>query len=91
MYGFSKDVDAKILVLKLEKAAYSYMNSCEPWKWKREHTIMLENIKAIFYSIITGAVGTKDNIQNARTALNTLHIGRGYADLTPPRKRFLNF
>lgn len=87
-YGFCTPKDAEILNLMLDKAAYSYMNSCPPWQWKREHTMMLENIKATFRAIISGAIGTKDNIQNTRTALNELRISRGYADLTPTKKKW---
>jgi hypothetical protein len=91
LYAFMSNLDTQILSLMLDKACYSYMNSCPPWQWKRDHTIMLENVKAIFRSILTSAVGVKGNVINARTALNELRIQRGYADLTPPKKSRFGF
>ena len=88
LFGFTNPQNAKILTLMLDRAAYSYMNSCPAWQWKREHTMLLENIKAMFMSIIYSSVGTKDNIQNARTALNELRIQRGYSDNSPQKKKF---
>jgi len=88
IYGFTTKQDAIILGLMFDKAAYSYMNACPPYQWRREHKILIENIKALFLSIMTSSIGSKGNIQNARTSLNALHISRGYSDLTPQKKKW---
>lgn len=87
LYAFMGTIDAAILGLRLDKACYSYMNSCPPYQWKREHTMMIENVKAIFHSMLSSAIGSKGNVVNARTALNELRIQRGYMDHTPTKKR----
>lgn len=87
MYGFAKEVDSKILKLRLDIAVYEYMSSFPEYDWKREHALLLENVKALFWSIITSSVGTKDNIQNPRTSLNELRINRQYGE-AGQKKRF---
>lgn len=87
MYGFAKEIDSRILKMRLDKAIYQYMGSFPEYDWKREHALLLENVKALFTSIIAGSVGTKDNIQNMRTALNELRINRQYGE-TGQKKKF---
>jgi hypothetical protein len=87
MYGFSKDIDARIQKVRLQKAIYQYMSSFPEYEYKREHSILFENVNALFSSIIAGSVGTKDNVQNMRTALNELRINRQYGE-TGQKKKF---
>lgn len=89
-FGFYDKSDTEILNLMFFKAKCAYMNSMPAYKWTKDHTVFLDNVEALFYAIVRGAVGTKENVQNQRTSLNELKISRNYGELGRRRSGFLN-
>jgi len=90
-YGFYVDKDMPIFILMYEQAECAYINSVASWKWTREHTLMLNNVRTIYYSILKSAIGTNDDVMNQRTALNAMRIQRMFGETAKPKRRFLNF
>lgn len=90
LYGFPQRINAQVMSIMLDKACYSYLNSLAPSKFTREHTLSLENIKALYQALLSSAVGTDKNVINARTTLNELRITRGYGDINPKQKGFIS-
>lgn len=88
-YGFFDTKDVQIMSLQFENAKIAYLNALRPWEFERVHPVMLDNIENTFYAILKSAIGTKESVQNTRTALNKLHIERTYGDNSPRRKGFL--
>lgn len=84
-YGFYDKEDLEVLNLQFDIACCAYKNSVPPWEWKLDHSTMLANIRAEFFSLIRGAIGTDKDVTNARTALNSLKIHRGFSE--QPRRR----
>lgn len=86
LYGFLQKEDTETLNVMLYQCMCNYKNSVPSWLWKREHSILLNNIRTQFFIIVRSAVGVKDNIQNARTSLNDINIKKQYSE-TLPKKR----
>lgn len=88
-YGFYDKSDLQLLMLMYEQAESAFINSVPSWEWTRHHTLTLNNIKAIVYSIVRGAVGTEHDITNQRTALNEMSIKRTFNEGRQKAKRNL--
>lgn len=90
-YGFYSKEDIPILLLMYDINEASYKNSLKSWEYTRKHSVLLNNIRVLFYSIIRSAIGTKDNVINTRTALNEMRINRQFGEFQSPKKRWFNF
>lgn len=87
-YGFFKTEDLPLMMVMYEQAEAAYINSVKSWQWSREHTLMLNNTRVLYFSIIKSAIGTEDDVMNQRTALNAMRIQRLFGETTR-RKRGL--
>lgn len=90
-YGFFLEKDIHLLLTFYEQAESAYINSVASWEWTREHTLLLNNVKVLFYSIVRGAIGTKEDITNQRTALNEMSIKRSFSEGRQKKKSWFFF
>lgn len=90
-YGFYDSNDMKILWLMYNQAEAAFINSVPSWKWTREHTLGLNNVRTVFYSIVRSAIGTDKDVMNSRMALIAMRIQRAFSDYGGKKKNFLGF
>ena len=79
-YGFYDRDDLPLLLLFYDKSEGAYVNSVPSWEWTHHHTLLLDNIRVMFYALIRQSIGTDKDIMNQRISLNAMRIQRVFGE-----------